>query len=52
MGRGRFLVLLLIIGLIACATNPVPGKKELSLISENHVNARHSVRRMSEMMLV
>ncbi|MDH4272678.1 MAG: M48 family metallopeptidase, partial [Candidatus Aminicenantes bacterium] len=35
MGRRWFFVLFLIIGLVGCATNPVTGKKELSLISEN-----------------
>jgi predicted Zn-dependent protease len=35
MGRRRFFVFFLIIGLAGCAINPVTGKKELSLISEN-----------------
>ena len=35
MRRWRFCALILIIGLIGCAVNPVTGKKELSLISES-----------------
>jgi predicted Zn-dependent protease len=35
MGRRRFFVLFLVIGLIGCTINPVTGKKEISLISES-----------------
>ncbi len=35
MRKGWFCALILIIGLIGCAVNPVTGKRELSLISED-----------------